>query len=67
MKRMYTPREAVAYLRLDQVGLKQPLESLRWLCRTGRLRFTKVGRRVLFEEAWLDELIERNSTRRVRK
>jgi hypothetical protein len=64
MKKLYTSPEAVSYLKLDRAGLKQPLESLRWLYRSGRLRYAKVGRRVLFEEAWLDELIEENCRRR---
>jgi excisionase family DNA binding protein len=62
--KLYTPEEAVAYLGLDRQGLRQPLEALRWLCRTGRLKYTKVGRRLRFRETWLDELIERNAIQR---
>jgi len=54
---LMTPAEAISYLGLDQQGLRQPRESLRWLCRTGRLRYTKVGRYIRFRKAWLDELI----------
>jgi hypothetical protein len=61
---LVTPDEAIAYLRLDQQGLRQPREALRWLCRTGRLRYTKVGRYVLFRRDWLDELVELNAVRR---
>jgi hypothetical protein len=64
MKKLYTVREAVGYLGLDRQGLKQPLEALRWLRRTGRLRYAKVGRRILIEERWLDELIEQNAVTR---
>ena len=56
-----TPEEAVSYLGLDRQGLSQPLEALRWLCRTGKLKYTKVGRYLRFRREWLDELIERNA------
>ncbi len=51
---VYTSDEAVTYLGLDRVGLSQPGESLRWLCRTGKLKYTKVGRRLMFRKSWLD-------------
>ena len=54
-----TRSEAAAYLALDRHGLRDPLEALRWLCRTGRLRFTKVGRHICFRKAWLDEMLDR--------
>jgi hypothetical protein len=47
-KRLLIPAEAITYLRLDQQGLRDPRESLRWLCRTGKLKFTKVGRYIRF-------------------
>ena len=59
--RLYTSDEAVAYLGLDRQGLSQPLEALRWLCRTGKLRYTKIGRYTRFRREWLDELVERNA------
>jgi hypothetical protein len=59
-----TPAEAVAYLGLDRQNLRDPREALRWLCRTGRLKYTKVGRYVRFRRAWLDELIDGNAVRR---
>jgi hypothetical protein len=61
---LLTPLDAIAYLKLDQQGLSQPRESLRWLCRTGRLKYTKVGRYVRFRKAWLDDLINRNAVQR---
>ena len=61
---LLTPRDAISYLRLDQQGLRAPGEALRWLCRTGKLKYTKVGRYVRFRRAWLDELIEQNAVRR---
>ena len=60
---LMTPAEAVSYLRLDQQGLRDPREALRWLCRTGRLRHTRVGRYVRFRRDWLDELIDENAVR----
>ena len=56
-----TSDEAVSQLGLDRLGLRDPRESLRWLCRTGRLKFTRIGRRVMFRQEWLDELIDRNA------
>jgi hypothetical protein len=58
---LITPEEAIRFLGLDRQGLRQPREALRWLCRTGRLRYTKVGRYVRFRQAWLEELVERAS------
>lgn len=60
MSDLMTADEAVQYLRLDQQGLRQPREALRWLCRTDKLRSTKIGRRVLFRRQWLDEYIDRH-------
>jgi hypothetical protein len=45
-----TSDEAVSQLGLDRLGLRDPRESLRWLCRTGRLKFTRIGRRVMFRQ-----------------
>jgi hypothetical protein len=60
---LMTPAEAISYLRLDMRGLRDPRESLRWLCRSGRLRHTRVGRHVMFRRDWLDELIDENAVR----
>ena len=59
-----TSDEAVSQLGLDRLGLRDPRESLRWLCRTGRLKFTRIGRRVMFRQEWLDELIDQNTVLR---
>jgi hypothetical protein len=64
VRKLLTSMEAVVYLGLDRVGLRQPREALRWLCRTGKLKYTKVGRHVMFREAWLDEVIESNANHR---
>ena len=57
---LMTPEEAITFLGLDRQKLQQPREALRWLCRTGQLRYTKVGRYVRFRRQWLEELVERN-------
>ena len=57
---LLTPDEALRILALDRQGLRQPREALRWLCRTGQLRFTKIGRYVRFRRSWIEELITRN-------
>ena len=56
--------EAIAYLRLDRPGLTRPEEALRWLRRTGRLRFARLGRYILYRRQWLDEAIEISAVRR---
>jgi hypothetical protein len=61
---LLTPAEAVGYLKLDQQGLREPREALRWLCRTGKLKYTKVGRYIRFRRSWLDDLVEQHSVRR---
>ncbi|MBY0233176.1 MAG: helix-turn-helix domain-containing protein [Gemmataceae bacterium] len=61
---LMTEAEAIAYLRLDSAGLRRPDEALRWLRRTGRLKYAKVGRRVRFRREWLDELVERQAARK---
>ena len=59
-KKLLTPEDAIRYLGLDRQGLRQPRESLRWLCRTGKLRFTKIGRYVRFQKSWLAEIVAAN-------
>ena len=60
MQPLMTPEEAIAFLGLDRQNLRQPREALRWLCRTGKLRYTKVGRYVRFRRRWLEELVKQN-------
>ena len=61
---IYNSVEAVKYLGLDRLGLGRPDESLRWMCRTGKLKYSKFGRRLMFRKSWLDELVDRNAVRR---
>lgn len=60
--RLLTPEEAIHYLALDKQRLRAPRESLRWLCRSKKLRFAKIGRYVRFRQEWLDEFIDRTAT-----
>ena len=62
--RLITPEEAICFLGLDRQNLRQPREALRWLCRTGQLRFTKVGKYVRFRQEWLDGLVEHHEVHR---
>jgi hypothetical protein len=61
---LFTAAEAIAYLKLDRQGLKQPRESLRWLRRTGKLKFARVGRSILFRRSWLDAVIDAGAVQR---
>lgn len=61
MERLRTPDEAVVFLGLDRVGLSQPRESLRWLCRTGRLRYTKIWRHIRFRDEWLQDCVDQHA------
>src|SRR5262249_53775460 len=59
-EQLFDGARAIAYLGLNR-GPSRPRESLRWLRRTGRLRFTRIGRRIRYRREWLDELIDANS------
>jgi hypothetical protein len=61
---LLTSFEAVIYLRLDQLGLRQPRESLRWMRRRGLVKFARVGRSVVYRQSWLDDLIDRSAVQR---
>ncbi len=58
---LLTAQDAIEFLGLDRQGLRHPRESLRWLCRSGRLKYAKIGRHIRFRQAWLDECVEQNS------
>ena len=60
---LMTPAEAVSYLGLDRQGLRDPLEALRWLRRSGRLRSTRLGRRTMFRRDWIDQMVNENAVR----
>ncbi len=56
---LLTGNEVVKLLRLD-AGRKRPQEALRFLRRTRRIGFVKVGRTVLSERAEVERFIEAN-------
>ena len=62
LRRLLTPDDAIRYLALDKQRLRAPRESLRWLCRSKKLRFAKIGRYIRFRQEWLDEFIDRTAT-----
>ena len=64
--RLFTPDEAMQFLGLDQQGLRAPREALRWLCRTGKLKYAKIGRYVRFRKVWLEEFVNANTICRPR-
>ena len=58
---LMTFEEAGRWLGLDRAGYDCPGEAVRYLCRRRRLRFVKVGRRVLIRRQWLEEYLARES------
>jgi hypothetical protein len=54
-----TEDEAVRYLRLDLVNVKDPVEILRSHRKQGLLRGTQVGRAVRYRRIELDRLLDR--------
>ena len=64
MEKMLSDDDVVRLLGLDERGLHRPREALRWLRRTGKLRYVMVGRRAMYRREWLEEFIETNATQR---
>jgi excisionase family DNA binding protein len=58
---LLTQGEVVALLRLDQLGLQDPKETLRHLRRTGQLGYVKVAGKVLIPRSAVDNYLRRNS------
>ena len=58
--RYVTQKEAAQILKLDQLGLKDPTETVRYLRRTRQIAFTKVAGRVLVDRQSLLQYMERN-------
>jgi excisionase family DNA binding protein len=63
--RLLTLTEAAEYLGLA-VDHRAPEEAVRWLCRSRRLRFVKVGRTIRFRRRWLDDFIDREAVAPIR-
>jgi len=53
--------QAAALLGFSEETHKAPAEAVRWLCRKRRIRYIKVGRRLMFREQWLLDFLERES------
>ncbi len=56
---LLTEEEAVRYLRLDVEGPNKPELTLRYYREKGKLRSTKVGRRMRYRRVELDRFLER--------
>ncbi len=56
-----TADEAIAYLRLDTMGLRDPRGALDRYRKLGRLRGTQVGRCVMYLRSELDKFLERQT------
>ena len=54
-----TADEAIRYLRLDTMGLKNPQLTLDRYRRSGRLRGTQVSKRVVYLQEELDRFLRR--------
>lgn len=57
---LLTAGQAGIYLGLADVH-KDPGQAVRALCRKGRLRFVRIGERVMVRRSWLEEFIESRS------
>jgi hypothetical protein len=54
-----TEEEAVRYLRLDLIDVKEPTETLRYYRSKGLLRGTQIGKAVRYRRVELDRLLDR--------
>ena len=55
---LLTPEEAVLYLRMDTIGHKNPLDTLRYYRSKGRLKGTKIGKGLFYTRKELDRFME---------
>ena len=58
MPRLLTQQEAIELLRLDQMGLQDPKETLRYLRRTGQLAYVKVAGKVLIPRKSIRDYVD---------
>ena len=56
---LLTQEEAVRLLRLDELDLKRPKETLRYLRRTGQLGYLKVAGKVLVPRAAIEAYLKK--------
>jgi len=64
--RLLTLDEAAYYLGLHK-DHKAPVHAVRYLCRTRKLRFVKVGKTLRFRREWLDEYVDSESITPIRR
>lgn len=60
---LLTQDEAIALLRLGDVGVADPKESLRYLRRTRQLGYVKVAGKVLIPRAAVQDYLERQEVK----
>lgn len=56
---MLTEEEAVRYLRLDMIDIKDPAETLRRYRAEGKLRGTQLGKCVRYRRVELERFLDR--------
>jgi len=61
MPELLTQKEVIGILRLDQIGLKDPKETLRYLRRTGQIGYVKVAGKVLIPKSEVETYVEKNA------
>ena len=63
---LLTLEDAAQYLGLEK-DHQAPVHAVRYLCRTRKLRFLKVGKTLRFRREWLDEYIDSQSIAPIRR
>jgi hypothetical protein len=58
---LLSPDEAIELLRLDELGVRDPRESLRYLRRTRQLSYVKVAGRVLYTRRAIFAYLQRHA------
>jgi len=58
IKSLLTKEEVADILRLNNRGVKDPIESLRYLVRTGQIEAVKICGQLMFEEDAVREYIQ---------
>ena len=56
---LLTEKEAVRYLRLDEIDIEEPANTLRYYRKKGLLRATQVGKCIRYRRIELDCLLEK--------
>jgi hypothetical protein len=59
--RLLTSEEVARILALDIDGHLAPAEAVRYLCRSGKVRYCKVAGHLRFRSEWINEFIESNT------